>query len=98
MLLPGDCEDAGGSGGRIVPRRHRARFRKQAAKYGAAVRLDKADRLGTHSIHRGAVRAILGAGGSLAQLLGAGQWHPAAYRLFLDSGVEETKAVASVPI
>ena len=36
------------------------------------------------------------AGGSFAQLLLAGQWHPSAYGLYLDLGVEETKATAAI--
>ena len=47
---------------------------------------------------RGAARAILEAGGSFAQLLRAGQWHSSAFRLYLDLGVEEKKAMAAVLI
>ena len=59
---------------------------------------DRAERLGPHSIRRGAARAILEAGGSFAQLLKAGQWHSSAFRLYLDIGVEETKAMAAATI
>ena len=59
---------------------------------------EKSERLGAHSIRRGAARAILDAGGTFAQLLKAGQWHSSAYRLYLDLGGEEAKAMASVLI
>ena len=38
------------------------------------------------------------AGGSFAQLVLAGQWRPSAYRLYLDLGVEDTRAMAPVRI
>ena len=56
----------------------------------------QASNLGTHSVRRGAARAILEAGGSFPQLLGAGQWHSSAYKLYLDMGREETTAVSSL--
>ena len=56
----------------------------------------QAEKLGTHSIRRGAARAILEAGGSFAQLLRAGQWHSSAYKVYLDMGREETSAVTSL--
>ena len=55
-----------------------------------------ADRLGTHSVRRGAASTVLAAGGSFAQLLDAGRWRSPAYRLFIDMGAGETKAIASV--
>ena len=58
----------------------------------------RSEKLGSHSIRRGAARAILEAGGSFAQLLRAGQWHSSACRLYLDLGVEEKKAMAAVLI
>ena len=54
--------------------------------------------LGPPSTRRGAARAILGAGGSFARLLRAGQWHSSAYGLYLDLAFEETKAMASTLI
>ena len=69
-------------------------LRSMARQFG----LEKAEKLGTHSIRRGAARAILAAGGTSAQLLRAGQWHSSAYRLYLDMGGEEAKAMASVLI
>ena len=59
---------------------------------------ERSEKLGSHSIRRGAARAILEAGGSFAQLLKAGQWHSSAYRLYLDLGMEENKAMAQVMI
>ena len=56
----------------------------------------QAAKLGTHSVRRGAARAILEAGGSFSQLLRAGQWHSSAYKLYLDMGREETTAVSSL--
>ena len=38
----------------------------------------------------------MGAGGSLAQLIRAGQWHSSAYMLYLALGVEEAQAIASI--
>ena len=69
-------------------------LRSMARQFG----WEKAEKLGTHSIRRGAARAILAAGGTFAQLLRAGQWHSSAYRLYLDMGGEEAKAMASVLI
>ena len=54
----------------------------------------QATKLGTHSVRRGAARAILEAGGSFSQLLRAGQWHSTAYKLYLDMGREETTAAS----
>ena len=59
---------------------------------------ERAVRLGPHGVRRGAAGAILEAGGCLAQLLGAGQWHSSACRLYLGLGVEETEAMASISI
>ena len=59
---------------------------------------EKAEKLGTHSLRRGAAGAILAAGGTSAQLLKAGQWHSSAYRLYLDMGGGGAKAMASVLI
>ena len=59
---------------------------------------EKAKKLGTRSIRRGAARAILAAGGTFAQLLKAGQWHSSAYRLNLDMEGEEAKSMPSVLI
>ena len=59
---------------------------------------ERSEKLGSHSIRRGAARAILEAGGSFAQLLKAGQWHSSAYRLYLDLGMEENRAMAEVMI
>ena len=42
----------------------------------------------------GAARATQSAGGSFARLLKAGQWRFLEYQLFLDSGQEESQAVA----
>ena len=56
----------------------------------------QASKLGTHSVRRGAARAILAAGGSFSKLLRAGQWHSSAYKLYLDMGREETTAVPSL--
>ena len=56
----------------------------------------QASKLGTHSVRRGAARAILEAGGSFSQLLRAGQWRSLAYKLCLDMGREETTAVSSL--
>ena len=58
----------------------------------------QANRLGTRSCQRGAARAILEAGGSLSQLLRAGQWRSSAFRLHLDVGQEETNAASSLPM
>ena len=69
-------------------------LRSMARQFG----WEKAEKLGTRSIRRGAARAILAAGGTFAQLLRAGQWHSSAYRLYLDMGGEEAKAMASVLI
>ena len=59
---------------------------------------EKTDRLGAHSIRRGAARAILAAGGTFSQLMKAGQWHSSAFKLYLDLGGEETKGMSSVLI
>ena len=67
-------------------------LRSMARQFG----WEKAGKLGTRSIRRGAARAILAAGGTFAQLLRAVQWHSSAYRLYLDMGGEEAKAMASV--
>ena len=56
----------------------------------------QAAKLGTHSVRRGAARAILEAGGSFSQLLRAGQWRSLAYKLFLGMGREEPTAVSSL--
>ena len=56
----------------------------------------RAAELGTHSLRRGAARAILEAGGSFSKLLRSGQWRPSAYQLYLDLGREEASAMASV--
>ena len=37
-------------------------------------------------------------GGSFTQLLKAGQWHPSAYRLYKNAGVEETQAIDPILI
>ena len=55
-------------------------------------------RMGTHSLRRGAARAILESGGPFFQLLRSGQWPSSAYELCLDLGREETGAVASILI
>ena len=65
-----------------------------AGRYG----WEKAGGLEPRGIRRGAARAISDAGASVAQLLRAGQWRSSAYSLFLDLGVEETKAMASILI
>ena len=70
------------------------KLRSAASQFGRG----RADRLGTRSIRRGDSKAILGAGGSFARLLRAGQWRSPAYRLYLDLGVEETKTMAPIPI
>ena len=55
-------------------------------------------RPGTDSIRKGAVRTILEAGGSFAQLLKAGQWRSSAYRHYVDIGAGETNAMAPILI
>ena len=73
-------------------------FTDKLRRMARSLGYEKAERLGSHSIRRGAARAILEAGGSFAQLLKAGQWHSSAFRLYLDLGVEEKKAMAEVLI
>ena len=68
------------------------KLRSEARQFG----WERPERFETHSIRRGAARAMLGAGGSFAQLLKAGHWHSSAYRLYLDLGVGGAKAMASV--
>ena len=86
------------SGGKLFPGVTEPTFthplRSMARQFGWV----KAEKLGAHSIRRGAARAILEAGGALAQLLKAGQWNSSAYRLCPDMGGEEAKAMASVLI
>ena len=74
------------------------RFTDKLRRMARSLGWEKAERLGSRSIRRGAARAILEAGGSFAQLLMAGQWHSSAFRLYLDLGIEEKKATAEVLI
>ena len=57
---------------------------------------ETADRLGARSIRIGAARAISAEGGCFAQLLKAGQWRSTVFRLYVDAGVEESKAMVSI--
>ena len=57
--------------------------------------LAQPSKLSSHSVRRGAVRAILEARGSFSQLLRAGQWRSSAYKLYWDMRREETTAVSS---
>ena len=65
---------------------------------GTQLRWPAAEKLGTHSLRRGAARALVAAGGTFAQLLRAGQWHGNAVRLYLDLGEDERRAMTDILI
>ena len=52
--------------------------------------------MGTHSLRRGAARAILEATGSFSLLLRLGRWHSSAFQLYLDLWREESRAMAPI--
>ena len=57
-----------------------------------------AELLGGRSVRRGAAREILRSGGTFANILESGQWHLAAFQLYLDLGSEESQVMASILI
>ena len=65
---------------------------------GTQLRWPAAEKLGTHSLRRGAARALVAAGGTFAQLLRAGQWRGNAVRLYLDLGEDERRAMTDILI
>ena len=54
--------------------------------------------MGTHSLRRGAARAILETAGSFSRLLRLGRWHSSAFQLYLDLWREESQAITSIMI
>ena len=94
----GNARRRAASVGKIFPEITGPTFARSLRSMPRQFGWEKADKLGTHSIRRGAARAILAAGGTSDQLLKAGQWHLSAYRLYLDMEGEEAKAMASVLI
>ena len=65
---------------------------------GESLYWSNADILGTHSIRRRAARALMFAGGTLAQLLRAGQWRGCGVRAYLDLDEEENRAMMDILI
>ena len=57
-----------------------------------------ASQLGTHAFRRGMAQDIVSAGGSLAVLLKAGEWHSKAFLKYLREAQPQDEAVAQVVI
>ena len=70
------------------------KVREFAAECGVA----NAHRIGTHAFRRGMAQDIISAGGSLAVLLRAGEWHSRAFLKYLRESQPEDEAVAQVVI
>ena len=61
-------------------------------------RISDANRLGTHAFRRGMAQDIVSAGGSLAVLLRAGDWHSKSFLAYLRDSQPEDEAVAQFVI
>ena len=55
-------------------------------------------KIGTHAFRRGMAQDIVSAGGSLAVLLRAGEWHSKAFLTYLRESQPQDEAVAQVVI
>ena len=86
-LFPGPCPvspgailQRGASRGTTLSKSHMADLHRSAQKRGKTLRMGTGRT--TRNLHHqaGAARLILASGGSFAQSLKAGQWHPSAYR------------------
>ena len=75
-----------GAGGKLFPGITEPSLTGKPRSAARLFGLEGADRLGTHSVRRGAARSIVGNGGGFAQLFKADRWRSSAYRFFLDSG------------
>ena len=84
------------AGAQLFPLRASKEVLDELKMFARAKAWRNADRVGSLSLRRGAARAILDAGGALAQFLKSGQWHSSAYQLYLDLGHEVASAMASV--
>ena len=86
------------AGDRLFPAWNSRKALQALRTFGEANGRKDAGRMGTHSLGRGAARAILEAGNSLAQLLRSGHWRSSAFQLYLDFRREESRAMASILI
>ena len=96
MSILGNVRRGGLVGEKMFPGITRPSFMDTPRRAARESGWEMADRLGTRSIRRGAAGAILEAGGSPAQLLGAGQGLSSANRFLLDFVVGATQATASI--
>ena len=60
--------------------------------------IQRADSFGTHAFRRGAARALLDNGGTMADLLRSGMWSSSAFKLYLDMDIHEDKAMSNILI
>ena len=87
-----------GAGETLFPNWDSRRVLEERRAFAKAERWRVGERIGAHSLGRGAVRAIQEAGGSVSQLPRSGQWLSALYRLLFVLGREGSRPIVSVPI
>jgi len=69
-------------------------FKMRMRQLAFECKISDASRLGTHAFRRGMAQDIVSAGGSLAVLLRAGDWHSKAFLAYLRESQPEDEAVA----
>jgi len=74
------------------------RFKMRVRQHACDCRISDANRLGTHAFRRGMAQDIVSAGGSLAVLLRAGDWHSKSFLAYLKDSQPEDEAVAQFVI
>ena len=67
-------------------------------EYAAECNVQDPMNIGTHAFRRGMAQDIISAGGSLATLLRAGEWHSRAFFKYLRETQAEDEAVAQLVI
>ena len=71
-----------------------AMFLKRVRELAEQMKIDGARQMGTHAFRRGMAQDIVSAGGSLAVLLKAGDWHSKAFFKYLRESQPQDEAVA----
>ena len=74
------------------------RFLEKVRRYAQVNEISECHRIGTHAFRRGMAQDIVSAGGSLALLLKAGDWHSKAFFTYLRQSQPEDEAVAQMVI
>ena len=73
-------------------------FSQRVRRYAAVCNIKDAGALGTHAFRKGMAQDVVSAGGSLATLLRAGDWHSKAFFAYLRDSQAQDEAVAQLVI